>query len=72
MCAQQVARTRSQRKDVADMLSSITRSAGAEPAMFFAGVSVVLKDRRVAWTLLAIAGVLLVGSSVYVVSLPLA
>jgi len=40
--------------------------------MFFAGVSVVLKDRRVAWTLLAIAGVLLVGSSVYVVSLPLA
>lgn len=40
--------------------------------MFFAGVSVVLHDRRIQWTLVSLAAALFAGSAIYVVSLPLA
>jgi hypothetical protein len=40
--------------------------------LFFGGISVVLDDRRIAWSLLTGAGVLFIGASVYVASLPLA
>ena len=34
--------------------------------LFFAGIAAVLDDRRIAWSLLAVAGVLLVGGGGYV------
>jgi hypothetical protein len=40
--------------------------------LFFGGISVVLDDTRIAWALLTGAGVLFIGASVYVASLPLA
>lgn len=38
--------------------------------MFFAGISVVIKDTYIRWTLIAVAGIMLVGSSVFMLSLP--
>ncbi len=38
--------------------------------LFFAGISVVLGDRRVSWALLVTAAVLLVGATTYIISLP--
>jgi hypothetical protein len=40
--------------------------------LFFAGISVVIVDRRISWALLGVASLLLVGATAYVVSLPLA
>jgi hypothetical protein len=40
--------------------------------LFFAGISVVIIDRRISWALLGVASLLLVGATAYVVSLPLA
>ena len=40
--------------------------------LFFAGIAAVLDDRRIAWSLLAVAGVLLVGGVGFVATLPLA
>lgn len=40
--------------------------------LFFAGIAAVLDDRRIAWSLLAVGGVLLVGGVGFVVSLPVA
>ena len=40
--------------------------------LFFAGISVVLSDRRIRWALLAAASLLLVGATAYVVTLPVA
>jgi len=40
--------------------------------LFFAGIAAVLDDRRIAWSLLAVSGVLLVGGVGYVLSLPIA
>ena len=40
--------------------------------LFFAGIAAVLDDRRIAWSLLAVGGVLLVGGAGFVLSLPIA
>lgn len=39
--------------------------------MFFAGISVVIKDSSIRWTLIGAAGVTLIGSSVFMLTLPL-
>ncbi|MGI9614036.1 MAG: hypothetical protein ACR2QO_14095 [Acidimicrobiales bacterium] len=40
--------------------------------LFFAGIAAVLDDRRIAWSLLAVASLLLIGGAGYAVSLPVA
>jgi hypothetical protein len=40
--------------------------------LFFAGIATVLDDRHIAWSLIAVAGVLLIAGVVYSITLPLA